>query len=908
MFKISKLTALFILLLAIAINASAQSTSQPSFSPSAGSSSIIAATNSSVAGNIVAPRIPAGTSDKLQQASIANKASVTDNNVDPEIANGTLDKQPPLTTNNTISIIQRPFSSIIKVPLKEGARLATFIRGSRLWIVFDEYKQFDCKGIEQGNSLLNRNNYWIKSFNQQITDTPNSYLIFELYDLPNKTPFISINNDNGNWVFEIGEQDLQSVQKINIISDAKAFPAPRVEVDIDEEIDGVNFIDPYVGDSILIIPVKTLRKAIPKEHNFVEFNILSTIQGAVVQKISDSVAYSINGDKLYIISDDTTLSSPVVKSLPKIYTFNIEDKFLENTDNSKSILDFTPFKDKDKSKDFNYEIYKMMHSLFNMSKEDKAIAHKNLALFYIANGFYREASIMLKMIKDFSYDYYYSYKIRFIEAIAYFLNEKYIEALKTISVINTANIPINHREEIRFWQSIISAAAGDEVSYTLNNSVGSTFSDKKNNFLSGYTPDILIQLAIVAINDRIINKQFKIADQIIKSSLRIKGASNLLKNRLDYVIAKYYLSQNQFKAATTYLDRCISDIDDKLNRTLCKFEKLKFQINTKQIIPNQAMNDLEELSYIWRGDQIEINILEYLGNLYQENKEPIKALNTWNKIIKYYPNTHNAISVQKSMSDTFIEFFMTNQDQQLSPLNVLSIFYKYKDLVPIGPIGDKIIGKFIDNLTHLDLLDRAAAILNFQILNRLTGLDREEAINKLAKINIKNLKPDQALQVIDLGDKDFPLVPAIIERKYIKAEALYLTHHYNRAIELLQNDYSQKADDIKTEIYWDLGNWAEFNNHSEPYLYSIINSKEQLTEDQIKRVLRQAVSYIMLNRKDLLAELYENFKDRMPVNTPYPNVLNILAESLLSKSKNNIISASDIAKYKAIVDNLVKQK
>jgi hypothetical protein len=56
----------------------------------------------------------------------------------------------------------------------------------------------------------------------------------------------------------------------------------------------------------------------------------------------------------------------------------------------------------------------------------------------------------------------------------------------------------------------------------------------------------------------------------------------------------------------------------------------------------------------------------------------------------------------------------------------------------------------------------------------------------------------------------------------------------------------------------------------------------------------------------LLAELYKNFKDRMPLNTAYANVLKILSEALLTKPGNGIIGAQDIANYKAIVDNLVQ--
>ncbi|AIF81486.1 hypothetical protein I862_04640 [endosymbiont of Acanthamoeba sp. UWC8] len=805
-----------------------------------------------------------------------------------------------------ISVKQQPFKATIEIPFKKDSAVAAYIRGNKLWIIFDEYKKYnyDEFGLENNNSTFNKDNYWIKSLSQQELDQNNTFLVVDLFTIFTKTPQIKLTNNDGNWIFEISENISQSNPDINVVSKPNELPFSRVEIEVAESINAIDFIDPFVGDNLLIVPMKSF-KQVSKERRFVDFNIFKSIQGIAIRKISDEVAYSANGDVLYISSDDiTTLSAKVIPPKSKVIKPLLIDKLSGLTSHEKGIINLRPYMVKDAN--FNYENYKLMHGLGGLNKDENAAAYTKLALLYLANDLYKEANLMLKIIKQSNYDYSYSYKFKLLEVIINFMNKRYDDAFIVVKSIDTTDIPINFRDEIRFWQSIIAYASGNTKDYILSNRVGSLFENISLNFLSGYTPNIITELAIITIDNKVANKQFKVAEQIVNSALDTKGISEHLKNRLNYITAKYYLSQNQEKVANPYLDECIANVFDTLNRTLCRFEKVKYQLDHSKINPEEAIDELDKLTYIWRGDQVEINILDYLGNLYNKNDKYIEALKTWNKIAKYYPNSNNTMVVQRNMSETFIKFFLNSGDEKMAPLEVLGIFYEFKDLIPLGDTGDKIISKFIDSLIRLDLLDRAAAILNYQVLNRLTGLEREEAINKLAKIDINNLKPELALEILALGDKDFPMVNALVERKYIKAEALYLTRNYNQALDDLKNDYSQRADDIKADIYWDLQYWNEFNNYSEPYLYSIINKNDPLSEKEVKRVLKQAVSYIITERKDLLAELYKNFKGRMPQNTAYSNVLKILSEALLTKPGSGIIGAQDIANYKAIVDNLVQ--
>ncbi len=809
---------------------------------------------------------------------------------------------------NDIIINQYPFKTTIEVPREKEVGVAAFIKGNKLWVILNSYKKFNFGNIRLGQdkSLLAKKIYWVESIEQLRLSSDQTYLVFSLAGLFSKTPVLNASKGDNNWIFEIYDQNLQHNQEISVVSKPFATPFPRVELGIDEEVNCIDFIDPYIGDSMLVIPVKNPKKSISKKYDFVDFNIIPSAQGIVIRRLSDTVSYDISGDKLYIGSSEMVLSTKIVlpKQSTKPHKHKVE-KSLEFTEYGNGIINFNLFRVKDE--DFNYENYKITQALQDFSKEERAKIYTNLALLYLANGLYKEARVIIKIIKQLDNNFAYYYKIRLISAIAAFMDMDYNDAFESISSIDISNIPINSRREIRFWQGVISYVSGKANNeYFISNDIGNSFNNIHLDFLAGYTPHITLKLAEAVINNEIESKEYKVAEQVLKIALQIDVENQQLENRILYIAAKYYLLRQQDKIAEEYLDKCMSDILDTLNRTLCRFIKVKHQLEHKKITSQQAIDELEELTYVWRGDQLEIEMLDYLGNLYNQQNESGNALKTWNKIVKYYPNSMDALLVHKSMIDTFIKFFLNKQDENMSTLEALAVFYEFKYLTPIGDIGDKIMVKFADYLAKLDLLDRATAILNHQVANRLTGLMKEEVINKLAKLHILNGKPQIALEVLDLGGKEFPLANDLAqERMHIRADALYLIHHYNEALELLKNDYTQKSDDIKANIYWDLQNWGEFNNYSEPYLYSIVNDSRQLTAQEVKRVLKQAVSYIITNRKDLLQELYKNFKGRMPPSKPYTNVLELLCESLLTKPGNNIIGAQDIENYKAIINNLV---
>src|SRR3546814_15763190 len=71
------------------------------------------------------------------------------------------------------------------------------------------------------------------------------------------------------------------------------------------------------------------------------------------------------------------------------------------------------------------------------------------------------------------------------------------------------------------------------------------------------------------------------------------------------------------------------------------------------------------------------------------------------------------------------------------------------ELTPAGPEGDRIIAGLADRLVEVDLLDRAAELLEGQVRYRLQGADKARIGARLALVQLLNRNPEASLAALD---------------------------------------------------------------------------------------------------------------------------------------------------------------
>nr|WP_244469043.1 hypothetical protein [Afipia felis] len=171
------------------------------------------------------------------------------------------------------------------------------------------------------------------------------------------------------------------------------------------------------------------------------------------------------------------------------------------------------------------------------------------------------------------------------------------------------------------------------------------------------------------------------------------------------------------------------------------------QRNNK-IEPDAALNDLETLSVLWRGDETEIKNLQMLAHLYAEKDRYAEAFAAAMTATRLRPNSEVSRQMQDEASALFAQLFLSDKGDSLPPIKALGLFYQYRDLTPIGRRGDEMIRRLADRLVAVDLLDQAGELLQYQIDHRLEGAARAQVAARLSMIYLMNRKPARAIAAL----------------------------------------------------------------------------------------------------------------------------------------------------------------
>ncbi len=80
---------------------------------------------------------------------------------------------------------------------------------------------------------------------------------------------------------------------------------------------------------------------------------------------------------------------------------------------------------------------------------------------------------------------------------------------------------------------------------------------------------------------------------------------------------------------------------------------------------------------------------------------------------------------------------------------------------------------------------------------------------RLASIRLSNNKPLDAIAALDASDAE--KLPEDIgkRRRLLRAEALMRAKRYDEALKVVENDFSDKFDGMRSQIYWRAGRWFE---------------------------------------------------------------------------------------------------
>jgi len=288
--------------------------------------------------------------------------------------------------------------------------------------------------------------------------------------------------------------------------------------------------------------------------------------------------------------------------------------------------------------------------------------------------------------------------------------------------------------------------------------------------------------------------------------------------------------------------KAAADSRDRLYKIRSELALIDLGVSTGSLTSAQAADRLEALRFGWRGDDLEVNILHRLGRFYVDAKNVKAGLNILSRAVQLYPTSPLTPQIQAEMSHIFHDVYLGDLGKNLSPLDALTLYQQYRDLMPGGKDGIAVTRNLAERLVAIDLLDQAAYLLEDLVKNKLTGEDKARTGARLAGIRLLDHKPDMAITALDL-DNNEPL-PSDIEndRQLLRAKALADLHRDEEALALIQNNSKQSAKILRADITMHAQRWDEAAKTLLDLVGEPPKPGQQLRQDQAEWLVNAAIA------------------------------------------------------------------
>jgi hypothetical protein len=329
---------------------------------------------------------------------------------------------------------------------------------------------------------------------------------------------------------------------------------------------------------------------------------------------------------------------------------------------------------------------------------------------------------------------------------------------------------------------------------------------------------------------------------------------------------------------------------------LAAFSELEQDHRQGLLSDTTAIAKLRKLQYVWRGDDVERQVLYKLGSLEADKREWRGALVALRQATTYIPATSQTDICAQKMRAIFVNLFSGGNADTLPPLEALSLFSDFRELVPLGAEGDQMIRQLSDRLIAVGLPDRAAGLLDHQVRHRLSGTPQAVVAIRLALVQLSANKPVQALDVLRLTQRSAMPEDILQLHRQVEARALIQLNMVSSAFDVLDTDASRTADYLRADAYWRTRQWARLERI---YLRLYAQQAVMLGKADQRQVLRWAYALAMADMPQAKRVLATRFGTVMGQST-YARAFAVLT----SAGQTSTADINSIAPALADIDQL----
>ena len=710
-------------------------------------------------------------------------------------------------------------------PFTSPTPAAVFRRSDSIWLVFDTDQPIDARAIKREGS-------WIVADAIPVDLPKGRALQIRL----NRPQLATVVGDERAWTLILADKAQSPPQPLSAMRNMADPSRASVGVSLAKPGQVHRFSDPDAGDVLLVMTAGGPARGFMKRQDFVEFALLESIHGVVVQQKSDDLTAGISSDTL-ILSRPGGLTLSTAMTAPDRATSVVRPVFDVTEWRTFQNAEFIPTRNK------------LLTAASMATGSARMPAHVDLARFYLARGMNVEAKGILDLalaeVKPGEED---------AAALTVHAVASTLAGRSELALADLANPAVAVNIDSQLWKALALARL-------------QKWADAREKFKN-------VEFAITALP---VDLQRIVVAEAFRASLEVRdypGATvrsddlevlgagpnqaasiAVLRGRLAEALGRDQDALAAFAAA--------AGSEDRPAASEAKVREIALRQKREEITDDDAQRDLEVLAATWRGDSTEVKTLSMLTRLYAAKARYPETFAAAFRAIQLEPNSEASRKLQDEASVLFEQIYNGTKGDDLQPVEALAMFYEFRDLTPIGRRGDEMIRRLADRLVGVDLLDQASQLLQYQIDHRLEGSARAQVASRLAMVYLMNRKPERAIaalrttRIADLAGEIRQ------QRLLLEARAQTDIGRHDLALDIISNVSGREAIRLRSDIYLASRRWRESAEQIELLYGDRWRDFQPLSATEKSDVIRAAIGYALAEDAIGLARFREKYNPKM---------------------------------------------
>ena len=709
-----------------------------------------------------------GVLDQKDEATLTDLAGVKI--VDPNVANGVPGQSGLQGDGDAVGI---------RIDWDEPVAAAVFRRVGYLWVIFDKAAQMDTEGLRAAAGNI------VRSIEQIPNDRAT---LLRLTTLAGINPLLR--RDGLAWILEFRQQPLQPTSVIDITPQPNSPVGARLFMAITEPGEGIVLSDPAVGDALVVVPVIPLGHGVAVARNYPQARVLQSSQGIVLRPKSDDLRVRSLRQGVEITSGSGLKLSDVPAGLAAESKLSGDAGMRTFT----RLFDLTKWRQVDVEA-FNATKQELQRAAADAPANEREPARMELARYYFANDYGLEALGVLREVARDNPEIVETAEYRGISGAINTLMHRFDEAHADLD-----HSAVDDNDEGVFWRAVLRAYEGDIVGAAPD-------LRRMGSVIRPYPKPLKIPLGTLIAEASIDLGDINQSTTYLET-MRANDPNPAQSSKLDFIEGRLLELSGDFDGAVSRWE-AVQEGPHRPSRAKATIARAELLLKLEQIDQFEAIQELEKLRFSWRGDELEFNLLRRLGDLYLGIGDYRNGLRTLRQAATHFRDYEQAPEVTEEMTRAFTGLYLDNDADQLQPITAIALYDEFKELTPPDEAGDEMIRKLADRLVDVDLLDRAAGLLQAQVEFRLEGLEKARVGAQLALVHILALEYDLATTALKQSAMEELPEELARQRRHLAARALMGQLQTDAALALLNDDMSHDAELLRTEIFWNDRNWRQ---------------------------------------------------------------------------------------------------